>query len=95
MFHIFKIAAVHKRRGWRLILQCIETFDTAPPLYMCASSLVCFLSALYIVTSMTHCLQVVPRQRIAVLLDGNDVVNHLANSIAFNTQWMLFDERGA
>jgi hypothetical protein len=58
-------------------------------------SLVCFFTGFYIVTSMTHCLQVVPRQRIATRFDGFNVVNDLANAIAFNTQWVLFDECGA
>jgi acyl dehydratase len=26
------------------------------------------------------------------LFDWDDVVNHLANAVAFNTQWMSFDE---
>src|SRR5210317_1868234 len=52
----------------------------------------CFLSTLYIMTSMTHRLKVVPLQRITTLLDWDDVVNHLANAVAFNTQRISLDE---
>ena len=70
---------------------CFGFYILDRPTHVCVLLLVRFSSTLDVVTSMTHRLKVVPRQRFTTRLDGNDVVNHLANSIAFNAQWISFD----
>ena len=52
-----------------------------------------FTARLRIVTRVTHCLQIVPRQReVGVVIDANDVVDHGTGAAAHDARWVGTDK---